>query len=366
MKIKQVTPICIHVPFEHGAKKVKFHGQDWQKLEFVLVRVETDNGIIGWGESFGYVSWKSVKTAIEEMVAPSIVGKEINSVDDINKLVFEIQKTLHIFGRYGITIYALSGVEIAIWDALGKEKDLPVYKLINGGQKKEFKAYASLFRYSDKNLVEKKCKESLDRGFKIVKLHEIMDDTIEVARKYLGTEVPLMTDLNCAWTYEEVLEKKNFLKKMNLFWVEEPIFPPEDFKKLAKINNELGIPLAAGENACTHWEFEKMIEAKAVNFTQPSVIKVGGISEMLKIIKFSEEKKIPVMPHTAYFGPGFLASLHIASKTKMDVFIERFWLDLAEEFYPNFKTTKNGNYQLPDGPGLGVDFNPILIDKFKV
>ena len=366
MKIKKITPVCIHVPFEHGAKKEKFHGQDWQKLEFVLVRLETDNGIIGWGESFGYVSWKSVKTTIEEMIAPSIVGKEINSIEDINQLVYDIQKTLHIFGRYGITIYALSGVEIAIWDALGKEKNVPLYKLFNGGQKKEFKAYASLFRYSDKKLVEKKCQESLDRGFGIIKLHEILDETIETARNFLGKDVPLMTDVNCAWTYDEIFEKKNFLRKMNLFWVEEPIFPPEDFKKLSKINNDLGISLAAGENACTHWEFEKMIDAKAVNYTQPSVIKVGGISEMLKIINLSENKKIPVMPHTAYFGPGFLASLQLASITKMEVVIERFWLDLAEEFYPGFKIAKNGKYQLPEGPGLGMEFNSELIKKFKV
>ena len=109
-----------------------------------------------------------------------------------------------------------------------------------------------------------------------------------------------------------------------------------------------------------------MIDAKAVNYTQPSVIKVGGISEMLKIINLSENKKIPVMPHTAYFGPGFLASLHLASITKMEVFIERFWLDLAEEFYPCFKIAKNGKYQLPEGPGLGMEFNSELIKKFKV
>ena len=366
MKIKKITPICIHVPFEHGAKKTKFHGQDWQKLEFVLVKVETDSGIIGWGESFGYVSWKSVKTSIEEMVAPSIVGKEINSKEDIDNLVYDVQKTLHIFGRYGITIYALSGIEIALWDALGKEKKLPIYKLIDGGKKKEFKAYASLFRYSDKKLVEKKCQESLDKGFKIIKLHEITNETIEAARKFIGKNIPLMTDVNCAWTYEEVVEKEKFLKNIGLFWLEEPIFPPEDFKTLSKINNDLKIPIAAGENACTHWEFDKMLESKAVNFAQPSVIKVGGISEMTKIFKISEEKKIPVMPHTAYFGPGFLASLHLASTSNREIFIERFWLDLAEEFYPGFKTAKNGVYNLPEGPGLGMDINENLISKFKV
>ena len=82
--------------------------------------------------------------------------------------------------------------------------------------------------------------------------------------------------------------------------------------------------------------------------------------------KISEEKKIPVMPHTAYFGPGFLASLHLASTSNMEIFIERFWLDLAEEFYPGFKTAKNGVYNLPEGPGLGMDINENLISKFKV
>ena len=156
MKIKKISPICIHMPFEHGARKVKFNGQDWNKLEFVLVKVEMDNGTIGWGESFGYVSWKSVKTSIEEMVAPALVGKEINKPNDIHNLVNEIQKTLHIFGRYGITIYAISGIEIALWDALGKEKKLPVHKLLGEARKTEFKAYASLFRYSDEKLIEKK------------------------------------------------------------------------------------------------------------------------------------------------------------------------------------------------------------------
>tara|TARA_B100000676_G_scaffold298736_1_gene342117 strand:- start:134 stop:1234 length:1101 start_codon:yes stop_codon:yes gene_type:complete len=366
MKIKKISPICVHIPFEHGAKKTKFHGQDWKNLEFVLVRVETDKGIVGWGEAFGYVSWKTVKTSIDEMISPSIIGREINSPEDIHKLVYELQKTFHIFGRYGITIFALSGIEIGLWDALGKEKNVPLYKLIDGGEKKEFKAYASLFRYSDKKIVEKKCKESIDKGFKIIKLHEITNECIEAARKFLGDKITLMTDVNCAWTLDEIIENQDFLKKMNLYWVEEPVFPPEDFEKLSKIKNELGIKIAAGENACTNWEFSKMLEANAVNYTQPSVIKVGGISEMLKIIKLSERRNIPVMPHTAYFGPGFLASLHLASKTKLEVFIERFWLDLAEEFYPNFKTAKNGNYTLPEGPGLGIEFNEKIISKYKV
>lgn len=366
MKIIKISPVCIHMPFEHGAEKKVIYGQDWKKLEFVFVKVEMDNGLVGWGEAFGYVSWKPVKVAIEEMVAPLLVGSEINSPNDIIQLSKNIQKTLHIFGRYGITMFAISGIEIALWDVLGKEKNLPLYKLLGTKKKNTFKAYASLFRYSDKRLIEKKCKEAIDRGFKIIKLHEIEEDKIVVARNYLGEKFDLMNDFNCSWTYEQILEKKDFFKKINLLWLEEPIFPPEDFKKLFMIRDKCKLPIAVGENACTHLEFEKMIKFNAVDYFQPSVIKVGGVTEMLEVLKLSEKNNIKFMPHTAYFGPGFLASLHIASLTNVETFIERFWLELAEEFYPDFKFAKDGLYDLPEGNGLGFELDEKALNKYKV
>ena len=366
MKIKKILPICIHMPFEHGAKKKELYGQDWKKLEFVFVKVEMDNGVIGWGEAFGYASWKTVKTAINEMVAPLLIGKEINDSSDIKKISYNIQKTLHIFGRYGITIFAISGIEIALWDALGKEKQLPIHSLLGKAKKYNFKAYASLFRYSDKNLIEKKCQEAIDRGFQIIKLHEVEEEHISTARNFLGPDFVLMSDFNCSWSYEKIIDKKEFFDHVNLFWLEEPIFPPEDFEKLSLIRNKCKIPIAIGENACTHWEFEKIINAKAIDFCQPSAIKVGGLSEMVKIMNLSEKNNINFMPHTAYFGPGFLASLHVAALTNLETFIERFWLDLAEEFYPGFKFSNNGMYALPNGHGLGYDINEELLDKFKI
>ena len=115
------------MPFSHGGKKVIFHGKEWKSLEFNLVKIETDKGITGWGEAFGYTSWKAVKIAIEDMVAPLLIGKDISNIPE---LLLTLQKSLHLFGRYGITMFAISGVEIALWDALGKEKDKPVHELL--------------------------------------------------------------------------------------------------------------------------------------------------------------------------------------------------------------------------------------------
>ena len=175
-----------------------------------------------------------------------------------------------------------------------------------------------------------------------------------------------MLDTNCPWTYEETLSKKDFLKSMKLTWLEEPIYPPEDYETLAKLNKELGIPLACGENACTEFEFKSMIKQKAVTFVQPSVIKVGGIYEMFKIIQHAEKNNVSVMPHTAYFGPGFLATLQLAALMEKDTYIERFYLDIDQEFYPNFKRALNGKYKLPSGPGLGIDLDYNKLSKYEI
>ena len=240
MKVKSIKAITLSMPFSHGGKKVIFHGKEWKSLEFNLIRLETDKGIVGWGEAFGFSSWKAVRVAIEEMVAPMIIGKDMSNIPE---LLLNLQKSLHLFGRYGITMFAISGVEIALWDAFGKEKNKPVHELLGKKNNDIFKAYSSLFRYGDPKIIEQKCKQSLDDGYKAIKLHEIENNCIEAGRKGTG-DLPMMLDTNCPWTYEQTLAKKDFLKSMNLTWLEEPIYPPEDYQTLAKLNKELGIPLA--------------------------------------------------------------------------------------------------------------------------
>ncbi len=362
MKVKSIKAITLSMPFSHGGKKVIFHGKEWKRLEFNLVRLETDKGIIGWGEAFGFTSWKAVKVAIEEMVAPLIVGKDVYNIPE---LLLTLQKSLHLFGRYGITMFAISGVEIALWDALGKEKNKAVHELLGEKNKDTFNAYSSLFRYGDPKIIKQKCKQSLDDGFQAIKLHEVENECIEAGRKEC-LSFPMMLDTNCPWSYEETMAKKDFLKSMKLTWLEEPVYPPEDYEILSTLNRKLGVPIACGENACTEYEFKTIIIKKAATYVQPSVIKVGGIYEMYKIIQHAEKNNISVMPHTAYFGPGFLATLQLASLMKKDTYIERFYLDIDQEFYPGFKKADNGKYKLPTGPGLGIDFDYKKLSKYEV
>ena len=366
MIIKKIQPVTIKIPFNNKDNKIKFHNSDLNILEINLIRIETEDGIVGWGESFSYTTWKSVRIVIEDIITPLLIGKEIQETSDITRLMKELQFRLHTFGRYGITMFALSGVEIGLWDSLGREKKLPIYKMLGNKKKNKFKAYASLIRYSDKKNIEKYCKEALDNGFEAIKLHEKECEYIEIARKFLGEKVILMNDANCSWTFNETIKFKKFFEANKLFWIEEPIFPPEDFKKLSMLKKQLKTSIAIGENASTKWEFEKILEQGAASFIQPSVTKVGGISEFNNIIQLSDKYNIPIMPHSAYFGPGFISTLHLASQFKQDTYIERFYLDLYEEFYPEFKKTKDGFYLLPDGPGLGMDLDESVIKKFKI
>ena len=269
--------------------------------------------------------------------------------EKIREILNSNKKLEHIIVRHGLTEKVAFEIEASLIDT---------FDYINQGITNIAGGHKSI----EKGLMSS---DEIKRLYNADKLSEIENNCIEAGRKGTG-DLPMMLDTNCPWTYEQTLAKKDFLKSMNLTWLEEPIYPPEDYQTLAKLNKELGIPLACGENACTEYEFKSMIDHKAVSFVQPSVIKVGGIYEMFKIINIAEDKNISVMPHTAYFGPGFLATLQLAALMKKETYIERFYLDIDEEFYPNFKKALNGKYNLPKGPGLGIDLDYKRLSKYEI
>ena len=155
-------------------------------------------------------------------------------------------------------------------------------------------------------------------------------------------------------------------KPYDLHWLEEPIFPPEDFNSLAALRRETGIPIAAGENACTVHEFEKMFAAGAVTYAQPSVTKVGGVTEFRKVAALAEAKGVALMPHSPYFGPGFLATLHLAAANPSPGLIERFYLKMEAMLYGELADPVRGKFRLPMGPGLGREPDPAVIKSYRV
>ena len=168
-------------------------------------------------------------------------------------------------------------------------------------------------------------------------------------------------------TPAEALAKANAFKPFDLHWLEEPIFPPEDFASLARLGRDSGIALAAGENACTVYEFQKMIEARAVTYLQPSVTKVGGVSELMKVLTVADAQGATVSPHSPYFGPGLLATLHVLA-TRDDRSLAEFFYykSLPASFYGALSRTVDGDFLVPDGPGLGADPDMDVVREHAV
>ena len=363
MKITQIETIPIKIPFEPAGKPSGWGARAWSGLECLLVRVETEDGLVGWGEAFSYTCQRAVKAAIDDMVAPLALGRDAR---DIAGFMHEAQQRLHLFGRYGITIFALSGLDIALWDLAAKRAGKPLAELLGGPARTELEAYASLFRLHVPEVVAEQTRTALAQGYRYIKLHETKEPEVRAAREAAGAGVPIMVDTNCPWTPIEARENAARLKPFDLHWLEEPIFPPEDFQSLAALRRGSGIAIAAGENACTAQEFQKMFAAGAVTYAQPSVTKVGGVTEFRKVAALAEANGIALMPHSPYFGPGFLATLHLAAAQATPGLIERFYLKLEASLYGDLIDPVGGKFRLPEGPGLGREPDPAVIKAYKV
>jgi len=326
MKIVRAEAIPLTIPFKAGGARAGWDGQAWNGLDVVLIRLETADGLIGWGEAFSYNCRRAVTAAFEDMVAPVIQGREVT---DIAGLMAKLQQTLHLFGRYGITLFALSGLDIALWDLAAKAAGQPLGEFLGGGgaDAQEIPGYASLFRYGEPEVVAERTHAALAEGYRHIKLHEIREPEVAAAREAAGPEVPIMVDTNCPWSPAEAREMALRLKPYDLYWLEEPIFPPEDFHALATLRAETGVPLAAGENACTAFQFQEMFAAGAVDYAQPSVTKVGGVTEFRKVAALARSHGVALMPHAPYFGPGFLATLQLMTALPDSGLAEWFYLD---------------------------------------
>jgi L-alanine-DL-glutamate epimerase-like enolase superfamily enzyme len=279
--------------------------------------------------------------------------------------MLEVQKKLHVFGRGGALAYGMSAVDIALWDIAGKAANVPVCRLLGGGMT-DMRCYASLIRYSEPTLVRAAVREAIEAGFRTLKLHEIELSAIRAAREEAGADIELTVDVNCPWTLTEARASAEPLRALGLRWLEEPLWPPENFAGLAALRRTSGIPIAAGENIYTLMDFERLLAANAVDFVQPSPAKMGGITELLKVFPVAAVHNIPVMPHSFYDGPGLLAAIHAtAALGTPDSMIEWRRFDLEASVYGGRVTPKRGRISVPQGPGLGNDPDPDVIRTYR-
>jgi L-alanine-DL-glutamate epimerase-like enolase superfamily enzyme len=362
MKITRVESIVLNLPMViHGATPM-LGGKARTSIDMLLVRVDTDAGITGWGEAFGHRIFPATRAAIDTLVGPMCIGRDPSQIAAVGD---DLQRVLHGIGRNGPAIYALSGIDIALWDIAGKAAGLPLYRLLGGSPRADLPAYASLLRYANAEAVAHYTGQALARGYRHIKLHEITVPEVQAARDAAGAAVSLMVDTNCPWTVPQAIEMARRLAPLGIHWLEEPVWPPEHLAGLAEVRAQGGIATAAGENYGTVWDFRRAFEAGAVTYAQPSVTKIGGVTELRRVMTLAEIFGVQVVPHSAYFGPGLLASIHCIAAMATESLVERFYCDFAENPLGEAIHPKHGRIAVPQGPGLGVDPDPRLLEKLR-
>ena len=364
MIISAIETVLLRIPFRPG---IKSDASAWgdshlPAADSLLVKVTTDQGLVGWGEAFGFRAVASAKLAVDRLIAPLCIGQDATRIES---LMLDVQKKLHVFGRGGALAFAISAVDIALWDIAGKAANAPLCRLLGGGAA-ELNCYASLIRYSEPSLIRAAVRQAIEAGFRTLKLHEIEIAAIRAAREEAGSDIELTLDVNCPWTLYEARQVAEELRAVDLKWLEEPLWPPENFDGLAELRKSSGIPIAAGENVYTLLDFERLLATRAVDFVQPSPAKMGGISELRKIFPLAAIHNIPVMPHSFYDGPGLLAAIHAtAALGTADSMIEWRWFDLEATIYGDALSTRRGWISVPQKPGLGIDPDPDVVRIYR-
>jgi L-alanine-DL-glutamate epimerase-like enolase superfamily enzyme len=361
MKIAKLETFIVEIPFRDGGKGHDVTPTTWNTLENVLVRVEDEQGNVGWGEAFGYFVADATRALIQRLFTPLLVGKQINDIGEWN---LQAQLGLHLFGRYGVTTFALSGVDMALWDLKARREGVPLHQLLGSVSRQSIPAYASLVRYGENSVAPAICEQALDQGFRTIKLHEVSVNEVANCRHAIGRDIALATDVNCAWKIDDVRAWLPRLAELELAWLEEPIFPPEDFACLATFRGH-GVPISAGENWCTSHQFKQALDHAAVDSIQPSVTKVGGVSECLRIAELASQRGAVVLPHTPYFGPGLIATLHLAAVQPSVPLVEYLYVQPEGWLYDVPGLLHNGEMAIPQGPGLGLELHMDVFERFN-
>ncbi|MBI3636646.1 MAG: mandelate racemase/muconate lactonizing enzyme family protein [Candidatus Rokubacteria bacterium] len=358
MKITEVRAIPLAIPLQAMTPP-----SPWAPnlAKQILVRVTTDAGLVGWGEAFAYGAPRAVCAMIEDAIAPLVIGEDATRIEALTRKMHE---ALMIWGRRGLGMFGITGVELALWDLAGKARGVPVYALLGGLTQPNVRAYASLLRYPTPADVARAAAACVAQGYTAIKLHQIDVESVAAARDAVGDAVDIMLDTNCPWTVDDAIAMGRRLERYRLRWLEEPVWPPEDYAGLARVRAAVSMPIASGENEATAFGYRAMIAAGAADILQPSMTKVGGLGEMRKIAALAAAANVTLVPHSFYFGPGLAATLHFVAATPGIPYVE-FPPGRLEAPLTTIRCV-DGRVGVGDAPGLGADPDPAVLARYPM
>lgn len=340
----------------------------------VLVRVRNERGETGLGEVTDGFGVPRLTTEALRHFRELVIGQEATDIEGICRHLYA---TSNFWGRRGLAVGAISGIEMALWDLEAKAQNLPLHQLLGGQVRNRIRAYASISGNTKKEALIDDIKRCLDRGFSAVKIRigfnaELDRERAETIRMNGGAGLDLMLDagqgyLRESWTVDQAIQMAKDLVPYDPFWLEEP-YSTDDVEGYAAITASAEYPIAGGENAATRWEFKHMLEHHAVDIIQPDLGHAGGFIEAKHIARLAGEAGVQVAPHVWGSGVGIMAAIHFVMSTP-ECFIAEYPFvpnPLRKELIREPLKFEDGHFALPTLPGLGVSLGDETLERYGV
>ena len=387
MKIASVSAEWLHAPIPPEKQHVSDFGRI-ASFDTTLVRVETACGLVGYGEAKAAVGssgvYHSLAAAVERELGPIVSGEDPRDTARLWELMYNGTRAHYglregrvfpILGRRGTAVSAMSGIDMALWDILGKSLGAPVWRLLGGKCRSRMRAYASGGWAPAETIGEQLLSYVEAGGFDAVKMRiGIADGRVEdsvrrvfAAREALGGGVDIMADAHGTFSVAGAKRFCRMAADANLAWFEEPVVA-DDKAGCGEVRASTDIPIAAGESEFTRFDFRDLIEHRAADIFQPDLAICGGVTEAMRIAALASAHQIALAPHLWGGALMFAAGLHVSAAAP-SAFILEYSLganpmlhDLAEEDFP----VEDGQVEIPDRPGLGVTVNLDFVRSCRV
>ena len=358
---------------------------------WVFVRVETADGYVGWGEGTNYPGVRPIATAVSTL-SSVVIGR---SAWDIEALWQRMYRFMYYNGMGGVVLAAISGIDMALYDIVGKKLGVPVYKILGGQVHEKLRTYANGWTDGLAHTPEAyaaRTKELVSRGYTGCKLdpffvtpmnREVTQPDVRLAaslvraiREAGGPDYDIAIDVHSFWNTKSTLEILRALEPYRLFFYEEAV-PPENVAVMAEVQRNTQTPLATGERIFGRQGFRQLLEQQAVRIIQPDVSRTGGITEAKKIAAMADTYFIPVAPHNPNGPLCTLATMHLCFSIPNFLILEFFEKDepIFQELVPGGLKRDAGGVYPTTAPGLGANvtddflrkyqFNPAVTDEME-
>jgi len=370
MKITNVKAIMLKLPEISSAA-------DGTQDDLLIV-VETDEGIVGYGEvdTAPYVG-KAIVDAYMSHGTCYGLREVVVGMDpfDYEQIWNDMWDKTYYYGRFGPVMHVMSGIDMAIWDIMGKATGKPVHKLLGGSYATKVRPYASALMPDDHDGVKALVEKHRAEGFTAIKLgwgplgYDVKFDVelVKTARKAAGDEMEIMIDIGKRYRLREAIYAAKAMEQSNIYWLEEPL-PAEDLDGFRRLTGQSPVRIATGEEESGRRSFKRLIEETGIDVVQPDMSRCGGLTEAKKIAQMAADANILCIPHAFKSGVLVAASIHLIASIQHAPFLEFSVTEsgIRKEILSNPFVQKDGFVDVPTAPGLGIEINPEVIKKYGI